>query len=252
MTMYSNNGRRYEKLLTYGLPTKICSPMRLAWRRVMHGVTACGLRKADVRRFCVGFLMLTAFPASSLANDACGDPFENAFGPWDYRTATAANIRVVEIHHFTPEIASLRQVTTTPLGGDLSYTLRVFPNHPQALLSLARLALRDKSTSIPYMPYPVECWFDRAARFAPNDPVPPMIAGTYLARLGRTAEALAELDRSASLGDDDANLNYNLGLGYLEAKKYDKAMAHARKAYAAGFPLPGLRDRLTKAGAWKE
>ena len=214
----------------------------------MHGVTAGGLRKADVRRFCVGVVMLAALPASSLAIEACGR-LENAFGPWDYRTATAENINVVERFHFTEPIASLRAEN---LGGDLSYLLRVFPNHPQGLLALARLALRDKSTWIRQMPYSVECWFDRAARFSPNDPVPPMIAGTYLARLGRTAEALAELDRSASLGDDDANLNYNLGLGYLEAKKYDKALAHARKAYAAGFPLPGLRDRLVKAGAWKE
>ena len=217
----------------------------------MHGVAVGGLKRAEVRRFCVSLLMLIAFPASSLADDACGNPFENAFGPWDYRTATAANISVVERHHFTDGMASLRP-GQWPLGADFSYTLRVFPNHPQALLSLTRLALRDKSTWIPYMPYSVDCWFDRAARFAPNDPIPPMIAGIYLARLGRTAEALAELDRAAGLGDDDANLNYNLGLGYLEVKKYDKAMAHARQAYAAGFPLPGLRDRLIKAGAWKE
>ena len=217
----------------------------------MHGVTVGDLRKADVRRFCAGLLMLAALPASSLANDACG-PLDNAFGPFDYRTAPAATINVVERFHFTEKVASLRGGQSAPLGGDLSYTLRAFPNHPQALLSLSRLALREKAYQIAYMPYPVECWFERAARFRPNDPIPPMIAGTYFARLGRTTEALAELDRAAGLGDDDANLNYNLGLGYLEVKKYDKAMEHARQAYAAGFPLPGLRDRLIKAGAWKE
>lgn len=217
----------------------------------MHGWTAGGLSKADVRRFCVGVVMLAALPASSLANDPCG-ALENAFGPFDYRTAPAATINVVERFHFTEQVAALRSGQSGPLGADLSYTLRAFPNHPQALLSLSRLALREKSSQIAYMEYSVDCWFDRAARFRPDDPMPRMIAGTYLARLGRTAEALAELDRAASSGDDDANLNYNLGLGYLEVKKYDKAMAHARQAYAAGFPLPGLRDRLVKAGAWKE
>ncbi|MDQ3189296.1 MAG: hypothetical protein M3Q28_10420 [Pseudomonadota bacterium] len=156
----------------------------------------------------------------------------------------------MERYHFTDKVASLQGGEGGTIAGDLSYTLRVFPNHPQALLSLTRLALREKAVKI--NEYSVECWLERAARFRPDDPMPPAIAGTYFARLGRTAEALSELDRAASLGSDDANLNYNLGLGYLEAKKYDKAMAHARQAYAAGFPLPGLRNRLIRAGAWKE
>ncbi len=214
----------------------------------MHYVTTG--RKTDVWRVCISLLLLVALPSPAQVNDLCGDPFRNAYGPWDYRTTTAEQRNVVERYHFTDKVASLQGGEGGTIAGDLSYTLRVFPNHPQALLSLTRLALREKAVKI--NEYSVECWLERAARFRPDDPMPPAIAGTYFARLGRTAEALSELDRAASLGSDDANLNYNLGLGYLEAKKYDKAMAHARQAYAAGFPLPGLRNRLIRAGAWKE
>jgi hypothetical protein len=45
---------------------------------------------------------------------------------------------------------------------------------------------------------------------------------------------------------------YNLGLAYVEIKRYPEALEAAHKAYALGFPLPGLRDRLKSVNAWKE
>jgi hypothetical protein len=32
----------------------------------------------------------------------------------------------------------------------------------------------------------------------------------------------------------------------------DRALEHAHRAYALGYPLPGLRNRLKRAGAWRE
>ena len=59
------------------------------------------------------------------------------------------------------------------------------------------------------------------------------------------------LKTAIELEPDNATINYNLGLLYLKAKDYDKAAEYADKAYALGFPLPGLRNQLA-AGAQRD
>ena len=54
------------------------------------------------------------------------------------------------------------------------------------------------------------------------------------------------------LANGQAQLHYNVGLLYFELKDYEKSMANARIAYEQGFNLPGLKNKLTKAGKWKE
>ena len=46
--------------------------------------------------------------------------------------------------------------------------------------------------------------------------------------------------------------HYNLGLLYFDAGRTDDALEHAVAAYDAGFPLPGLRNKLMSAGHWTE
>lgn len=205
----------------------------------------------------IKLLLLVFLFASPHASDAQGDvadsaicgPLTNAFGPFDYRTATVDQINIVERHHFTRRVESLQGGISSTLGGDLAYTLRVFPNHPRALLALLRLALRENSANIAGMVYSVECWFDRAIRFRPDDSYPMVLLGSYLAKLSRTSEAADWLDRGAAIAPEhDANLHYNLGLAYLDAGQMDKATHHARLAYRIGFPLDGLRNRLARAG----
>lgn len=200
------------------------------------------------------FATLTSTTASAVAQGRdlesvdCG-PLANAFGPFDYRTATRDQINIVEQFHFNSRVESLQGGMTGTIGGDLSYTLRAIPNHPRALLALSRLALRTKAATIAGMPYSVECWFDRAIRFRPDDPYPLVLLGSYLAKLSRSGEAADWLDRGAALAPEgDANLHYNLGLGYLDASLIEKAAHHARIAYRLGFPLDGLRNRLKGAG----
>ena len=41
-------------------------------------------------------------------------------------------------------------------------------------------------------------------------------------------------------------------MSHLKKKEYEKASAHAQKAYALGFPLPGLKNKLKAAGKWRE
>lgn len=196
-----------------------------------------------------------AVACAAHADEANCGPVTNAYGPFDYRTATKAQLSLVENAHFTPGVERLTKGESTAyVGGDLDYTLRAFPNHHRALMSMSKLSLRDNRPTPAGAHFSIDCYFDRAFRFRPDDPMPRMIAGLHLVKLGRRNEALENLAMAASLGEQDsnANLHYNLGLAYFELKEMDKAVVHARKAYDAGFPLPGLRNKLRQAGAWSE
>ena len=48
-----------------------------------------------------------------------------------------------------------------------------------------------------------------------------------------------------------AEIHYNLGLIYLELGDADRALEQAHAAYALGYPLPGLRNRLQRMGKWR-
>ena len=76
------------------------------------------------------------FSGSLLAQDIgyCNLDLHNAFGPFDYRTATKDKLKLVESYHFTPKVESLIGGQSGTLGADIDYTLRAFPNHPRALL----------------------------------------------------------------------------------------------------------------------
>ena len=142
--------------------------------------------------------------------------------------------------------------STAYVGGDLDYTLRAFPNHARALMSMAKLSLRDKRPTPTGAQFSIDCYFDRAFRFQPDDPMPRLIAGLYYIKLKNLGEARENITIADSLSESsqDANLHYNLGLAYLDLKELDKSVEHAKKAYDAGFPLPGLRNMLRDAGAW--
>ena len=76
--------------------------------------------------------------ASAQALDASCGSLENAYGPYDYRTDRGNRLYLVESAHFTPVVESLISGLSGPLGAELDYTLRAFPNHHRALISDAR------------------------------------------------------------------------------------------------------------------
>jgi len=182
------------------------------------------------------------------AFDECGE-LTNAYGPYDYRK-DRDKLVIVEGAHFTQDVEALRAGRTGPLGGDIDYTLRASPNHPRALIAMANLGRNLNTDRPPGAHYTVACYFDRAIRFAPDDPMVRLIYGTYLSRIGKPRDAIKELEVARSFDEDNANIHYNLGLLYLDLKDYPKAREHAERAYALGFTLPGLRKRLEEAGQW--
>jgi tetratricopeptide (TPR) repeat protein len=196
-------------------------------------------------------LVASPFVASASEQD-CG-PLRNHFGPFDYRSASPQDRALVEGAHFTPQVESLKGgKNTITAGGDINYTLMVFPNHHRALMATIKLSEKEKTDKPRGMGYTVACWFDRAERFRPDDGTVKMLHGIYLIRKGKAQAAADKLEQASELAGDNANITYNLGLAYFDLKQYDKSLASAHAAYALGFPLPGLRDKLKRAGKWSE
>lgn len=201
----------------------------------------------------VVLLALSAAATAVLAqpNLACGS-LEKGYGPFDYRT-DKDKLGIVEQYHFTTEVETLRRgKTTTKIGGDLAYTLRAFPNHHRALMAMVKLAQREGTTKPEGSTFTVDCWFERAERFRANDGMVKVVYGLYLLNRNQNKEAIDKLMQAKELGADDANIHYNLGLAFMRVKDYDHALESAHRAYALGYPLPGLRDQLRRQGKWRE
>jgi len=196
-------------------------------------------------------LLCAAGAASAADKPYCGG-LKNGYGPFDYRTTPKSKLGVVEDFHFTEDVQALRKGATGHIGGDLDYVLRAIPNHPQALLLMMRLSQKLRTIKPPGAHFPTECYFERAVRFQPEDGAAWALYAQYLFGEGQDKRAMEMLERAATLAPDDAAINYNLGLAYARAKKYDAALPLARKAYGAGFPLPGLKKMLSDAGKWTE
>lgn len=189
--------------------------------------------------------------ASAQGNPACGS-LKVGYGPFDYRSQKD-KLEIVERFHFTPEVESLQKgISTSKVGGDISYVLRAFPNHHRALMSMVKLAAKEKTSQPAGATYSLDCWFDRANRFAPDDGMVKVIHGLYLLNTGKNEQAVTRLEEGARLAGDNPNVHYNLGLAYMRVKRHDKALESAHRAYEMGFPLPGLREQLKRAGAWRE
>lgn len=173
-------------------------------------------------------------------------------GGADYRGAEQGYLKQVEDFHFTPSVESLIHGHTGTIGSDLDYTLSHFPNHHRALIAMMRLGEKEKTSQPGGSKYSVECWFDRAVRFRPDDVIVRMIYSTYLNKQGRRADAASQLGIATTYAKDDAFAHYNIGLHYFDLKNYDQALIEAHKAIALGFAQTALRDKLQSVGKWTE
>jgi tetratricopeptide (TPR) repeat protein len=191
--------------------------------------------------------------AQQAGGENCG-AITSSFGPFDYRVERGNNLNLVESAHFTPSVEALIKGNTGMLGGDLNYTLSVFPNHHRALMSVMRYGEKMKNPHPPDLRYSVECYFDRAIRFRPDDGIPRMMYAIFLAKGNRNSEATQQLDIASANAEGKENpfTHYNLGLNYMDLKEYDKAQEQAHKAYALGFLQPELKDKLKALGKWTD
>lgn len=203
-----------------------------------------------------GTLIAVITSTASIAqgiSSSCGELRSPAqFGPFDYRSARN-QLLIVEKYHFTPAVEALiRGSTSTRPESDLDYTLRAFPNHHKALMAIVRFGEKMKSPHPSGLNYSVECYFDRALRFQPDDTIVRMLYARFLSKLTRPHEARQQLERATTLAGDNAFTHYNIGLIYFDFKNYDKALVQAHRAIALGFVQTDLREQLQLVGKWTE
>lgn len=183
-------------------------------------------------------------------------------GPFDYNKASSGEKTLVEIPHFDAHYQAYRlgknklqkksdHIIETPAAG-FSYTLWAFPNHHQALAAMEDLGIKYKSEKPPVAELRVHCYFQRAVKFVPDDSLVRSIYGYYYARRGKAPESKMQLAKAESTGDERMSVLVYMAFAYLELNEYDKALVAAKRAYELGYPLPGLRNRLEKAGKWRE
>jgi len=187
------------------------------------------------------------------ADPYCGPLYIGQYGLYDYADPVIRRdtLPVVERAHFTSNVQNLISGNTGTIADDIDYVLRSFPNHYPALVAMSKLSLKEKTTRPHGADFTIECYFDRAIRFKPGDGIVRMIYGNYLLKLGgRSDDVIEQYHEAVRLEPENANINYNIGLLYLKKKDYELAIVHAKKAYELGFPLPGLRNKLTKSGKW--
>ncbi|HNP37825.1 MAG TPA: hypothetical protein PKK10_18435 [Woeseiaceae bacterium] len=183
------------------------------------------------------------------ADEATCGSLDNAYGPFDYTNADhrANRIPIVEEGHFNDDVRALRRgVTSDSPGPDLDYTLRAVPNYHDALYAMARYSLQSGNDQPEGSRYSVDCWFDRAERFAPYDGVVNLIYGIYLHKKKQYPQAEQQYLAAIPKMETTAEVHYNLGLLYLDMGRIDDAGEQAELAYAQGYPLPGLRMKLAR------
>ncbi len=219
-----------------------------------HRTSAGRPRRGICRCWLLLLLAAVSLAGHAVAQDAaatleCGDPFANGVGPYDYTNALdrAQHIGGIERHHFNADVQALRGGQTSAyIMTDLDYMLRAVPNHHQALAALARYAPQRLPQEADFMA--TECYFVRAVVFRPDDPVVRAAYGVYLTQVGRLADAEKQYLEATRLDDSYAEAHYNLGLLYVERGDIERARLHADRAYALGFPLPGLQRKLQRLG----
>ncbi|MGM9479733.1 ABC transporter permease [Roseateles sp. NT4] len=203
----------------------------------------------------ISLAMAAALPAQAAkradAPDGCGQS-RNRYGPFDYRTAAPQQRSIVEEAHFTRGVESLTRGETGPFGGDIGYTLGVFPNHARAMISMERLSEREKADQPKGAEMTVDCYFARGMEFAPDDLVFRMLYVSHLTRRNRLEEAQRFLAYVVTQAGDSPLTHFNAGMLYFDMKDYDKALAQAHRAMGMGLTRTDLQKRLESVGRWQE
>lgn len=181
----------------------------------------------------------------------CGLIYTGHVGPYDYRTQRD-KLRIVEEFHFTPKMeAGIRGVNTT-VAGEVNYTLKASPNHHRALVTMMKVVERARQDNLPGMEWPLECYFDRAIRFAHDDPVVRMLYAKFLNQRNRKPEAEKQLLLASQFAPDNAFTQYNVGLVALEIGNHELALKQAHTARAMGFTRMELENGLRAVNRWKD
>lgn len=223
-----------------------------------------GKRIKRVLRHCAIAFLAVGTTLAVQAEASCFDAKWRRGKPFDYYAAATrvstgtyrgGLLYLVESVHFTQSVQALRKGSSSRLPGDIAFVLNTIPNHPGGLDAYSRYEKRylssksyrnSKLTSRPG--YKADCLFERAVRVYPQHAETFVVWGIHLHRNGRFNDAKEAYEKALTMEPDSVLAHYNLGLTLLETGDLALAREHADAAYAAGYPLQGLRNKLEKAG----
>lgn len=185
------------------------------------------------------------------------------FGPFDYTNTEHKNrhegggsstvLSIVEGAHFIPDVENLVKGNRGTLESDLNYTLRAWPNHHRALLSIIRYQLNiQKKLMTGKLETPPECYLQRAIHFSPKDAASYSLYGYYLSKTGQPEAAVKYYDQAMSITPNNAKIAYSYGLLLADLKRYEEAVKYAKVAYQNKQTPKGLKQKLQKQGIWVE
>lgn len=227
-----------------------------------------GLKRRFVKSALAGFVTFSVelSPYALAGEYDCG-VLQNhgGIGPWDYYDPSSSaktgedpmgRIKRVENVHFKAGMRNLntKEYDIDRLTSEITYTLSMFPNHPEALLAITRLEkmaggkLPQRSVDVYKPKISAYCFFDRALRFRPEQPEVRFSYAIYLHQQGKYPEALEHYKFAEKAFEENPFFQYNLGLLYSDMKNWPKATEYAERAYKWGAIFPGLRQRIEKAG----
>ncbi|GAA0856939.1 tetratricopeptide repeat protein [Aliiglaciecola litoralis] len=216
-----------------------------------------------VRALCImSFVCAAVFPVAQAYAADCmtmgwrrGKPF-NYYGA-ETRESTGTYrgglLYLVESAHFTKKVRRLIEGKTSKQPGDLLFVLGSIPNHPAALDAYARYehqwqnspSFRQRlDTDEP--PYDAGCFFARAAKIYPNDASTYLTWGIYFYRKNDYQQALERFLAAYAISPNSAEVNYNVGLAYVDVGNVEKAKEFAVRAYQLGYPLQGLKNKIAE------
>ncbi len=244
------------------------SVFSLDGRAMSYALSARGGRLRSLLG-CILMLFAASLPATAGAVETTTDPRcaqideRVGYGPYDYRERHGKrrqNLGVVQKYHFTAKQQRdiLRGRIDHNNWNELDYVLRAFPNHAPALYLLG---LYEQKIAQEHKEYyetlkrrefyaPTACYFQRAMRFAPDDPNVWNTLGRLHTQAGRHDEAIKAFAQVVKMAPKSAAAHYNLGLALFAAGKYEEAADSAKKAYAFGYPRKDLAQRLASKGHW--
>ena len=113
------------------------------------------------------------------------------------------------------------------------------PDDPQALIEMGLAELEHARR-----PEAALAHFQHACELSPQSAVAWLYAGACLVRLMKLPEALARLDRAASLGLKNSLFYQTLGDAHFHARRYNEAAAAYRRASALGEVSPLTEAKL--------
>jgi tetratricopeptide (TPR) repeat protein len=213
-------------------------------------LTLSALKRPHAAPFAYGASALALLLLAALAGDAAaqtGRAEIDVNRENDYYAALGHNqLKVIEQYHLGPCEQNLNARNFRKAVAECDFILRIFPNHPRALHLTIRTCEQWKSPDCR-----LDQLFERAIAINPNASATFVLNGIYLHGARQYERARQSYERALALDADSMNAHYNLGLTCIELKDYACANEHAQRAYALGSTLPGLRDRLQKAGQWK-